>query len=99
MGRQKASFIKNDIVDKEDKDVKQHTVGRPWSVVATYDNYQKADEHRKAILVKNETVEGGDEVKVKRMAGDDFVVKVRTTKPLLNNSKKRKHKKKGKRSE
>jgi hypothetical protein len=95
VGRQKASFIKNDIVDKEDKDVKQHTVGRPWNVVATYDNYQRADDHRKTILVKNETVEGGgDEVKVKRTSKDDFLVKVRSKVAPSGSSKKNKRKRK-----
>ena len=94
VGQQKASSTKSDTVVKEDKG----NFGKPWNIVATFETYQQADERRKVMLEESSSTDDQREVKVKRMAGDVFVVKVRVAKPLSNNSKHRKHKKKGKKS-
>ena len=90
MGQQKASSTKSDIVVKEDKG----NFGKPWNIVATFETYQQADERRKVMLEESSATGEQCEVKVKRMAGDDFVVKVRMPVSVSNAARKKKRGKK-----
>ena len=67
------------------------SLGQPWRRAARFPDYSSADELRKSIQFEiDEKEHKGAQVKVKRMADDTFVVKVREPKEEKSTKKKKK---------
>jgi hypothetical protein len=65
--------------------------GQPWRSAGRFSDYNSADELRKSIQFEiDEKKREGAQVKIKRMADDTFVVKVREPREEKKTKKKRK---------
>ena len=100
MVQQKVNYTRRGTEGKGGNNVIESTpsLSRPWTIIATYNNYKEADDHRVKVLKENINLDASseNEAKIRRSPKDEYTVRIRLKNPPSKTSKKSKAKKKKK---